>query len=304
MPINNAARNALSVLKSTNAALSRTSSIIATGKRINSAADAAAYWSIAIRTQTEVDTAGAVLDALALGKAHFTVADAALTAIYDALQEVSDLLVAAQSAGADRAGIQAEIAGLLADITSIASAATTDGVNLLSVDSSAAGYNATVSIVGAFAAGASGITLSTIDLDRSGTALIDPGGGTAAGILDQDRTEGGTTTSVTDIDISALTDSAADLTTIAEMTTIVSAAMDEVVSAQSTVGIALNRMENQITFLEGLNTARETAISALVDADVEEEAARLTALQAQQQLAIEALAIANSQMASVLALFR
>jgi flagellin len=42
----------------------------------------------------------------------------------------------------------------------------------------------------------------------------------------------------------------------------------------------------------------------MVDADLEEASARLTALQTQQELAIEALSIANSSPESILALFQ
>ena len=49
---------------------------------------------------------------------------------------------------------------------------------------------------------------------------------------------------------------------------------------------------------------KEAALGELMGANVEEEAARLTALQVQQQLTVEALSIANSQSLYLLQLFR
>ena len=48
----------------------------------------------------------------------------------------------------------------------------------------------------------------------------------------------------------------------------------------------------------------QTGMGSLVDADLEEASARLQALQVQQQLATQALSIANQAPQNVLSLFR
>ena len=48
----------------------------------------------------------------------------------------------------------------------------------------------------------------------------------------------------------------------------------------------------------------DDGIGAMVDADMEEEAARLQALQVQQQLATQSLSIANQAPQNILSLFR
>ena len=48
----------------------------------------------------------------------------------------------------------------------------------------------------------------------------------------------------------------------------------------------------------------KSGVGAMVDADMEEASARLTALQTQQQLGIQALSIANQAPQNVLSLFR
>ena len=53
-----------------------------------------------------------------------------------------------------------------------------------------------------------------------------------------------------------------------------------------------------------LKATREEIIGTYVDADLATESARLTALQVQQQLAVQAIGIANQRPQSLLGLFR
>ena len=53
-----------------------------------------------------------------------------------------------------------------------------------------------------------------------------------------------------------------------------------------------------------LSGAIDRGLSALVDADMNEESTRLQALQVKQQLGVQALSIANSSSQSILSLFR
>jgi flagellin len=48
----------------------------------------------------------------------------------------------------------------------------------------------------------------------------------------------------------------------------------------------------------------DRGVGQLVDADMEKESARLSALQTQQQLGIQSLSIANSNAQNILTLFR
>jgi flagellin len=60
----------------------------------------------------------------------------------------------------------------------------------------------------------------------------------------------------------------------------------------------------QNTFISKLTDTLDRGIGRLVDADMEEESARLSALQVQQQLGVQALSIANSSAQGILSLFR
>ena len=76
------------------------------------------------------------------------------------------------------------------------------------------------------------------------------------------------------------------------------------VDAQAQLGTTEKRLEIQDDFMSGLIDSFKSGIGSLVDADLEEASARLQALQAQQQLGIQALSIANQQPQNLLALFR
>ena len=64
------------------------------------------------------------------------------------------------------------------------------------------------------------------------------------------------------------------------------------------------QLEGQQDFLTTLKGTREQIIGGYVDADLATESARLTALQVQQQLAVQAIGIANQRPQSLLGLFR
>ncbi len=76
------------------------------------------------------------------------------------------------------------------------------------------------------------------------------------------------------------------------------------IDASAAFGSVEGRIAIQAGFVSDLTDALRTGIGSLVDANMEEAAARLQALQVQQQLATQALAIANQGPQNILALFR
>jgi flagellin len=109
-----------------------------------------------------------------------------------------------------------------------------------------------------------------------------------------------TTSSVDTLTISAAT-TAAQLDGMMQMVEDVLSAMT---SATATLGSVSSRIELQNDFISKLTDSLDRGIGRLVDADMEEESARLSALQVQQQLGIQALSIANSNSQNILSLFR
>jgi flagellin len=56
--------------------------------------------------------------------------------------------------------------------------------------------------------------------------------------------------------------------------------------------------------MEGIRDATDVGLGNIVDSDLARESAKLTSLQVQQQLSVQALGIANQRMQSLLGLFR
>src|SRR5690606_29104028 len=118
--------------------------------------------------------------------------------------------------GLDRAKIQTEITELQAQLKGMADAATLQGQNWLSVDSSAAGYNATKKIVSSISRSAGTISVQTIEINTASMVLFDANAA-ADGVLDATRNattgviDAAGTFTISTLNISALTDSTADL---------------------------------------------------------------------------------------------
>ena len=68
--------------------------------------------------------------------------------------------------------------------------------------------------------------------------------------------------------------------------------------------ISEKSIDTQQGFLKDLTDRLDKSVGSLVDADMEKEAARLQALQVQQQLATQSLSIANQAPQNIMALFR
>jgi len=112
------------------------------------------------------------------------------------------------------------------------------------------------------------------------------------------------TVSVSDIDISKFTDSAADLQALETYITGVKDAFGSITNAATNMGAIKNRIGLQQDFVKTLKDSLDRGIGQLVDADMNAESTRLQALQTQQQLGIQALSIANAGSQSILSLFR
>jgi flagellin len=299
---NAAAMTALSTLKMTNKALESTQNAISTGFRVADARDNAAYWSIATTMRSDNKALSTVQDALGLGAATVDVAYTALNSAIDVTDEIKKKLVAARQPGVDRTKIQSEISELQSQLQSIADSSAISGQNWLSVDSGDAGYNATKSIVSSFNRTATGVSIGTITIDITATELYDADD--QSGIVDKDRTVGGSTFAVATLDISTLTDASADLTTLEEYISGVDTAVTEMTTAATNLGAVQTRIDIQKDFVNGLMDAIDRGVSQLVDADMNDESTKLQALQVKQQLGIQALSIANGNSQNILSLFR
>jgi flagellin len=298
---------ALQTLTQTNKSLEQTQNRIATGQRVASAQDNAAYWSIATTMRSDKSALSTVQDALGLGSGVVDTAYGAVDSSIKVVDKIKEKLVAARQPGIDRDKVQSEITQLQSQLKSMADAASFSGENWLSVDSSGTSYNATKSIVSSFTRTGGSVSIGTISVDTATSKLYDAND--QSGILDGTRDATGAisasgTFSISNIDISALTDSAADQTTLEEYITGIDAALGEMTSSAADLGAVKSRIDIQKDFVKNLMDAIDRGVGQLVDADMNEESTRLQALQTQAQLGVQALSIANQSSQNIMSLFR
>ncbi len=295
---NSSAMTALQTLRSVSSQLSTTQTRISTGQRVSTASDNAAYWSIATSMRSDNAALSAVSDSLGLSAATVDTEYTALTSVIgdkdSGLTKLQALLVQAKTAGIDRTKIQADVTQIQQDMKLKANSATFNGVNWLSTTATTP---ATFSLVSSYSRVGGTPTIGSITVTTADYSLYTA---TTSGILD--TVSGGA--SVDTINISALTDSAADQTTLDGYIAQVTTAINSVASAAANLGAVKNRISTNTEFVKSLMDSVDRGVGQLVDADMNQESTRLAALQVQQQLGVQALSIANSSSQSILSLFR
>jgi flagellin len=289
---------ALQTLRNVSSQLATTQNRISTGQRVSTASDNAAYWSIATSMRADNAALSAVSDSLGLSAATVDTEYTALTAVVGdktgGLTKLQALLVEAKTAGIDRAKIQADITQIQDQMKNTADAATFNGVNWLSATSSTP---ATFDLVSSFSRVSGTPTIGKITLTIASYSLYSASGST--GILESTGA-----VSVANMDITSLTDSATDQTTLDTYIAQVTAAINSVASAAADLGAVKNRVSTNTEFVKTLMDSVDRGIGQLVDADMNAESTRLQALQTQQQLGVQALSIANQNSQSILSLFK
>jgi flagellin len=173
---NVAANTALLNLENTVQNLQNIQNQISTGLRVSSAADNAAYYSIATVLRSDSGALSTVSDALNLGGSSLDVASSALSQVNTVLSDIKQKLLAATSPGVDRNKIQEAISQDQQQLLNIANSANFNGQNFLSVDSAATGYNSTKEFISSFSRDAVGaINVGTIAINVATTVLFDSG---------------------------------------------------------------------------------------------------------------------------------
>ncbi|WP_327205942.1 flagellin [Rhizobium beringeri] len=296
---NVAAMAALQTLRGINDSLETTQNHVSSGYRVEKAADNAAYWSIATTMRSDNKALSAVSDALGLGAAKVDTAYSAMDSAIDIISEIKAKIVAATEKGVDKTKIQEEIGQLQQQLLSIAQSASFSGENWV------AGADGTKSVVSTFVRDGNGnVSVKTtdyiLDSSSSGNVLF---GMTSTGTIETSSgilgTLSGTIGSIYSMDISTFGSAE-----ISMALTSIEAGLDAMTKAASQLGSISTRIDLQENFVSALSDSIDSGVGRLVDADMEEESSKLTALQTQQQLAIQSLSIANSSAQNILTLFR
>ncbi|AYC99661.1 flagellin [Neorhizobium sp. NCHU2750] len=286
---NAGATAALQTLRNINDSLDKTQNAVSTGQKVSSASDGVAYWSIATTMKSDNKALGAASDALAVGSAKVDTAYSAVDSAIDVVNEIKAKLVTASESSSDKDQIQLEITNLQDQLSSIGQAASFNGENWVVAGSQTQG-----TVVDGFIRNSSGgVQITTATYDISTYAMFDSiqanGAGTG-GILGAVMTIALTST-MTQGQIDDYMDT-------------VETALSSLTDSGAALGAMTTRINLQSDYASSLSDAIDSGVSGLVDADMEEESAKLSALQTQQSLAIQSLSIANSSSQNVLRLFQ
>ena len=258
---------ALQQLNLTNKKLQASQLRITTGLKVNGPKDDGATFAIATRLRGDIAGANSVGVALAAGNSTVNLAISAGKAVADALVEMKAKTVQANQAGLDnasRSALQVDFAGLRVQLDTIVASAAFNGTNL--INAAAADLSVLSTIQG------SQINVSAQKMDPATLA----------------------------INASTLLTSAGALTAL----TAVNAAIVLIGTKLAALGSASKTLDIQGDFTTSLVNILTDGLGNLVDADLAQESATLQALQIQQQLGVQALAIANSAPQSILGLFQ
>ncbi|KQQ38187.1 flagellin [Rhizobium sp. Leaf306] len=286
---NNAANSALQTLRGINDSLEQAQSRVSSGYRVSEASDNVAYWSISTTMGSDKDALVAATDALGVGAAKVDTAYAAMESAIDVVNEIKSKIVTANENSTDKAQIQLEITKLQEQLSSIAQGASFSGENWMVAEDGAEPE----SVVDGFIRNDDGtVEVTTASYDVSTNAMFE--------VITDGVGSGGLLGDVMDI---ALTADTTD-TELAEYLDNVELALSSLTDAGAALGALTTRIDLQTSYAGTLTDAIEEGISRLVDADMEEESARLSALQTQQQLAVQSLSIANSSSENILTLFQ
>lgn len=285
---NTSAMTALAALTQTQMNLHKVEDQISTGKRISNPSDGASYWSIATKMTSDIGALHAVNDALGESASLVATMSAALKSTLSVMDTIKNDLVTASNPGADLSKIQTDIAAQQNLLISIGASANFNGQNWLKTT------GGTVNLVASYDS-SSGV--SFLSFDTSTSQLFDATTGATQGILGASGANY-TTASILTLDISSAT--AGDL---ANMLLDVEAAISSLTDAASTLGATTTNISVQQNYISNLSDSLTTGVGALVDANMNEAATKLAALQVQQQLGVQALSISNSNTQLILRLF-
>lgn len=170
---NTAAMTALTTLKITNQDLERSSNRVSTGLKVATAADNAAYWSIATTIRSDNGSLNAVRDSIGLGLATVNSAVNGLEQVKNTFLDLKNKLTAALSPSVDRNKIQSEITARMTDLRTSATSATLNGESWLATDSGAGNFSAERKIVASFTRVQGQISVGTVTVNIDETKLYD-----------------------------------------------------------------------------------------------------------------------------------
>lgn len=269
---------ALQSLESTQQQLSVTQKQISTGYRVADSTDDGAAYAIAQGIRSTVGALTSANQQLGNVQGLLSTTQSGLNNVSNMMASMRDVLVKLgdQSVtGNDRSNYETQYASMLANVKTFIDDASYDGKTLIgNISGACAGYGAV-----------------TVARDGSGDGYTIGGLG-VSGVYNS---------------LAALTGSSVTVTAFANALTSTGVFLNQ----QNTIGTDLNAIgsninyvNNQITYNSDKIDSLNSGLGSLVDADLAQESAQLTALQIRQQLGTQALSLANQAPQTLLSLFK
>lgn len=270
---NNGAMNALATLRNVNRQSEENQNRISTGLKVRSGKENAAYFSISSTMKGDSGMFKSINEGMTLTKNSVATARLGAETVKGIAQEFTERVSFGQGQGTDRAEIQKELDEMVNRMGTIIDQSTFNGDNLVNGTSTVTVVTGVSRSGGSFAT--TTFTFQKVDLSAIKTTL-----------------QG--------IDLEA-----ASTTTLRQAAlTTAEGALADAVDAATNLGIAQKSIETQKSFLEDLTDEIDSGVGSMVDANMEEEAAKMQSLQVQQQLAVQGLSTANQAPQSIMSLFR
>ena len=289
------ALNALRSLNDINSKLSVSQLRLATGKRINNAADDAAGFTIAKKFNARSQGLGQALANIGSAKNLMAVAEGHLNNILDILTQMKTKATQAadDSLGtAERSSIQSELKALATQIDLEVTQSTWNSKSIFGTGNSTTGAASSVQFKFQIGAGASSTNdVLKFDLLAKDNVSFD------SGAASKNYTASG-------LNVSIATTAVGSSSSAQALMSKVDTAIADVSEGLSYIGAVVNRLTYQETSLTVARTNTEAARSRIEDADMAYEQLEATKLQILQQTASAMLAQANAGPQSIMQLFQ
>ena len=320
---NSSAMTALNSLRNVNRSLSETQTRISTGLAIRSGKENSAYFSISNTMAGDSGMYKSINEGLTLTKNSIATARLGSEQIVDLAKDFSERLAFAQGETVEWDEVKKELLELKARVDTTIDQSTFNG------DSLVTGTDTRTVVTGVSRSGGS-FSVTTISFEEQWLSNRVSSEMDAA-ILAFDEAMAGNFTTLSydntvedDLTVAApanetnfttdvaLVDTDGDGVPDAETAStkkqyalkIAEFALQNSIDASTNLGIAEKSVELQKDFLSNLTDQIDEGVGAMIDANMEEEAAKLQALQVQQQLSTQALSIANQAPQQLMSLFK
>ena len=299
---NRAAMSALYVIENLSNRMEGLQTRISTGKRINAAKDNSAYWTISNNMMSDSEAGRPIKDALTMAKIQLDQGYSATQQIRKELESIKkEMMTAYGMTAEDQKKVRAAVEARLENIKMSLKNGEFNGTNLTDITdgvASGAAVGTSMDVPASFRRVGDTIQVNTIKIDKTKLSLTktaDPSAATAGDITDLWKDK---------LFIDKSNGEAYNATELNEIVSRVQKQLNVLGQVESHYAAYQNQIDSQLSYVAKLSDNLEIGAGTLTDADMNAESSKLSALQIQQQLAVQGLAIANQANQNLLSLFR